>query len=57
MKLTKNLVTVVSSLWTRYSIKKLYANVCIYVTPTPLPLFAYFRILMDSLPPKCERNN
>ena len=34
MKLTKNLVTIVSSLWTRYSIKKnIYANVRVDVTP------------------------
>ena len=39
MKLTKNLVTIVSSLWIRYSIKKKsYANVRIDVTPPSLLL-------------------
>ena len=46
MKLTKNQVTIVRSLWNRYSIKNLYANVRIDVT-LPLHLFAYVRILMD----------
>ena len=49
MKLTKNLVTILSSLWSRYSIKKiymLYVNVRIDMTP-PFPLFAYVRISMD----------
>ena len=37
MKVTKNMVTIVSGLWTRYSIKKnLYANARIDMTP-PCP--------------------
>ena len=45
MKLTKNLVAIVSSLWTRFSIKKkLYANVHTDVIPS-FPLFTYFHIL------------
>ena len=41
MKLTKNLVTVVSSLWTRYSIEKIYMW---NIELTPPPLFAYVRM-------------
>ena len=50
MKVMKNLVTIASSLWTRYLIlKKLYAN--FRITWHPLPLFAYIRILMDPSSP------
>ena len=58
MKLTKNVVVIASSLWTKYTIKKnLYTNVRIDMNPFTL-LFACVRILMDPLPPpKCERNN
>ena len=44
MKLTKNLINA-SSLWTRYYIKKIFANVCIETTS--FLLFAYLYILMD----------
>ena len=55
--LTYNLAFIVSSLWTRCSIKKkLYVNFRIDMN-SPFPLFAYVRILMDHLhPSKSERN-
>ena len=57
MKQTKNLVTVVSSLWTRYSIKKIYMWTFAHMWHPPLPLFSRSRILKVPLPPKCKRNH
>ena len=58
MKPTIHLVTIVSSLWIRCSIKKNYMRRFTLMWH-PLPLFAYVRMLMDypHLPPKCKRNN
>ena len=54
-ELTKNLAVILSSYGLGTQLKKLYANVDIDMTPSDL--FAFVRILMDSLlPPKCERN-
>ena len=59
IKLAKSLVTIVSSLWTRYSIKKLYANVRIDVTPPPPPIYSQTFVFWwgPHLPPTCERSN
>ena len=47
MKLTKNLVSMMNSLSTRYSIKKIYMQPNIRIDVAPLRLFAHVRVLMD----------
>ena len=54
--LTGNLVTIVSSLWTRFSIKKFVYKRSRWCD-TPLPLLVYVSILIKPPPPKCNRNN
>ena len=54
IKLTKNLVIIASSIWTKYLIKKnLYPTVCIALTP-PYLLFAYVWLLIDPPPSKVQ---
>ena len=56
IKLTKNLVTVVSSLSTRYWIKKIYVNIRTDVTPPPpVRICSHFDGAPD--PNECERND
>ena len=56
-KLTKNLVIITRSLWTRCSITKfIYQSSHLHIPS--FPLFGYVLILMDpSFPFKCKRNN
>ena len=49
MKVTKNLVNVVGSLWSSFSITKSYVQAFAMTSPSTLPLFAYACILVDPL--------
>ena len=60
-KLTKNLVIIVSSLWTRYSIKIFYVNVRTDIAlPSPVRIRSHFDGLTPPPPPppppNCGRN-
>ena len=57
IKLTKNLVTIVSSLSTRYSIKKVIMQTFALMWHSPSPCSQTFLFWWIPLPPKCERNN
>ena len=57
IKLTKNLITIVSSLWTRYSIKKNYMQTFALMWHSPSPCLHTFTFWWIPLPPKWERNN
>ena len=56
IKLTKNLVIIASSVWTKYLItKNLYPNVCIALTPPYSPPSLFYT--PPPLPRKYKRNN
>ena len=61
MKLAKILVTIVSSLWTRYSIKKFICERSHWcdTPPPPLPFCSHTFVFWRGphLPPTCERSN
>ena len=57
MKLTKNLLTIVSSLWTSYSIKKTHMRTFALMWHLPPPVRIRLHSDGPPFPPKCERNN
>ena len=57
IKLTKNLITIVSSLWTRYSIKKIYMQTFALMWHSHSPCLHTFTFWWIPLTPKWERNN